>query len=355
MTTITMIQRIEEERKDQKLGEIKELNLDGCNATEIEGLTDEYSSLEKLSIADVGLTTLAGFPALPKLVKLDLSGNPITEGLDALSKCTNLTTLNLSGNKLASIKDLAPLASLENLSHLELSNCELVSEENYRKEVFALLPQLSFLDGLDQNGEEESDVKASGDGVNGSNNGHAGHDEEDENDAEDETEEDDEEEIGLSALQGSKELESDEEDYVPGDEEEEEPELEDEEEDEEDSNVEEELPNLSDAGVTGPRRAQKRAAEDDGEDVSDAKIPATEDMRDCFIPDSSVLFSTCPMIKLILPIKNQSIITMATSPRLRLSFTRLKVSELGSEGPCCSLRLRSSGSLYSVLQAFTYK
>lgn len=273
-----MTQRIEEERKDQKLGEIKELNLDGCNATEIEGLTDEYSSLEKLSIVDVGLTTLAGFPALPKLVKLDLSGNPIAEGLEALAKCTSLTTLNLSGNKLASIKDLAPLASLENLSHLELSTCDLVCEENYRKDVFALLPQLSFLDGLDQNGEEESDVKASGDGVNGSNNGHTGHDEEDEDDAEDETE--DEEEIGLSALQGSKELESDAEDYVPGEEEEEEPEIEeDDEEDGGDSNVEDELPNLSDAGVTGPRRAQKRAAEEDGEDASEAKIPATEDSQ----------------------------------------------------------------------------
>ncbi|KAM3188245.1 hypothetical protein ACTXT7_000644 [Hymenolepis weldensis] len=280
MPSLTMVQRIEEERKDQKLGEIKELNLDGCTATEIEGLTDEYSSLEKLSIVGAGLTTLAGFPALPKLVKLDLSGNPITTGLDALAKCPNLTTLNLSGNKLASIKDLAPLESLENLSHLELSNCELVSEENYRKEVFAFLPQLLYLDGLDQNGEEESDVKASGDGVNGSKNGHTAHDdEEEEEDAEDESDEEDEEEIGLSALQGSKELESDEEDYVPGEEEEEEPELEDDDEDEEESNVEEELPSLSDAGVTGPRRAQKRAAEDDGEDASEAKIVATEDSQ----------------------------------------------------------------------------
>lgn len=49
---------------------VKELDLDGCTATEIEGLTDEYSSLEKLSIAGVGLTTLAGFPALPSLVKV---------------------------------------------------------------------------------------------------------------------------------------------------------------------------------------------------------------------------------------------------------------------------------------------
>lgn len=196
-----------------------------------------------------------------------------------------MTSLNLSGNKLATIKDLAPLASLENLTHLELSDCELVSLDNYRKEVFALLPNLMFLDGLDQNGVEESEMRALGEGLNGSKNGTertsrpAEDDEEQEDDEEDEGDEsEEEEELGLSALQGSKELESDEEDYVPG-EEEDEPEVEDEDEESEDSYIEEELKNLSDAGVTDNRRAQKRSAEDEGEGASEAKIPATEDSQ----------------------------------------------------------------------------
>lgn len=70
MSALSMSQRIESEKNDMKLGEIKELVLDGCSATEIEGLTDEYTSLEKLSMVGVGLTSLAGLPALPALTKV---------------------------------------------------------------------------------------------------------------------------------------------------------------------------------------------------------------------------------------------------------------------------------------------
>ena len=159
-----------------------------------------------------------------------MSGNPVAGGLEALAKCPKLASLNLSGNKLAAVSDLAPLASLENLSHLELGNCDLVSSENYRKEVFSLLPHLKYLDGLDQSGVEEANGKASGEAVNGVKNGHVvadddeadaseeqvEEDEENEGAYEDDGDEEGEEDIGLSALQASKELEDDEEDYVPG-------------------------------------------------------------------------------------------------------------------------------------------
>ncbi|QQP53198.1 Uncharacterized protein FKW44_005579, partial [Caligus rogercresseyi] len=48
---------------------ITELNLDNSRATQIEGLTDEYANLSSLSLISVGLTTLKGFPSLPKLQK----------------------------------------------------------------------------------------------------------------------------------------------------------------------------------------------------------------------------------------------------------------------------------------------
>ncbi|KAL5105841.1 Acidic leucine-rich nuclear phosphoprotein 32-related protein [Taenia crassiceps] len=274
MSATTMSQRIEAEREGRKLGE--ELNLEGCSATEVEGLTDEYTCLENLNMSNVGLTTLAGLPALPALTHLDVSGNPITDGLDALKCCPSLVSLNLSGNKLTAIADLAPLASLENLSHLEMGDCDLV------------------LDGLDQNGVEESSERVAGDVVNGPKNGHVvasandeaddEDEEDDEGQDEDEEEEDDEDDIGISALQGSKDLEDDEEDYVPGDgeddaeDEEEEDEGDEDEEAEEGENVEDEIANLSGSGVTDARRAQKRPADDsDAVGVSEAKVAATED------------------------------------------------------------------------------
>lgn len=58
--------------------QVKELNLDNCRSTNIVGLSDEYVNLEILSLNNVGLTTLKGFPTLPKLRKLELSDNRYT-------------------------------------------------------------------------------------------------------------------------------------------------------------------------------------------------------------------------------------------------------------------------------------
>ena len=47
--------------------QVKELYLDNCRASTIEGLTDKYEDLEVLSMINIGLTSLKGFPAYPKL------------------------------------------------------------------------------------------------------------------------------------------------------------------------------------------------------------------------------------------------------------------------------------------------
>ena len=50
--------------------QVKDLILDNTHATQIEGLTDEYTALESLSLINVGLTSLKGFPKLPNLQKV---------------------------------------------------------------------------------------------------------------------------------------------------------------------------------------------------------------------------------------------------------------------------------------------
>jgi len=163
-----MENRIELERRGRNKEQIAELNLDNCRSTSIVGLSDEYRNLEILSLINVGLTSLKGIPVLSDLRKLELSDNRISSGLDNLSKTPSLTHLSLSGNKLKDIEALQPLAQLKNLRSLDLFNCEVTTEKDYRTKVFELLPQLSYLDGTDkagkENEEEESEEEDGEDG-----------------------------------------------------------------------------------------------------------------------------------------------------------------------------------------------
>lgn len=47
--------------------------------------------------------------------------------------------------------------SFANLKSLDLFNCEVTNEEEYKDKVFELLSQLKYLDGYDQNDEEAED------------------------------------------------------------------------------------------------------------------------------------------------------------------------------------------------------
>ncbi|CAH8624357.1 unnamed protein product [Heterobilharzia americana] len=162
MTYMTLVQRVELERGKREPGEITELNLDNSKSVDVEGLTDEYSSLEVLSMTNVGLQSLAGLPCLTSLksvspsdftntaLKLELSSNLISGGLDALLKCPNIEQLNLSSNKIESVEALLPLAKLSELRSLDLGNCPVTATDNYRKKTFAIIPSLKYLDGLDE-------------------------------------------------------------------------------------------------------------------------------------------------------------------------------------------------------------
>ncbi|XP_068611760.1 acidic leucine-rich nuclear phosphoprotein 32 family member A-like isoform X6 [Brachionichthys hirsutus] len=171
--------------------EVQELVLDNCRATEgkIEGITDEFSNLERLSLINAGLTSVADVPKLDKLKKLELSDNRISSGLEVLAeRLVNLTHLNLSGNKFKDISTLEPLKKLPQLKSLDLFNCEVTNLADYRESIFKLLPQLTYLDGYDVD-DCESDSDGEGDGVDD--------DEEEECESEDfeEEEEEDEEDV----------------------------------------------------------------------------------------------------------------------------------------------------------------
>ncbi|XP_015919759.1 acidic leucine-rich nuclear phosphoprotein 32 family member A [Parasteatoda tepidariorum] len=210
-----MEKRIDLERRLKSPDEIKELVLDNCRSTQIVGLSDEFCNLEILSLINVGLTSLKGYPKLPNLKKLELSDNRISGGLNYLSGSPKLVTLNLSGNKIATLDALEPLKEFKNLKHLDLFNCEVTTVDGYRDKVFSLLPSLQYLDGFDQN-EKEADDSEEENGTHGKFDGDSElEDEEDEDEENEEEEDEDEEEVGLEHLQNSIDEESEGDDYDP--------------------------------------------------------------------------------------------------------------------------------------------
>ncbi|XP_073542384.1 putative acidic leucine-rich nuclear phosphoprotein 32 family member C isoform X2 [Phyllobates terribilis] len=192
-----MEKRLDLELRNRKAAEVKEMVLDNCRSDEgkITGLTAEFVNLEFLSMININLLSVANLPKLEKLKKLELSDNRISGGLEVLAEKTpNLTHLNLSGNKIKDINTLEPLKKLNHLMSLDLFNCEVTMLNNYRESVFALLPQLTLLDGFDADDQEEPDSDP--DGEDADENGEEGEDDEDEEEL-DEDELDEEDEDGV--------------------------------------------------------------------------------------------------------------------------------------------------------------
>ncbi|XP_056616331.1 acidic leucine-rich nuclear phosphoprotein 32 family member A isoform X2 [Triplophysa dalaica] len=255
-STMDMKKRIHLELRNRTPSDVKELVLDNCRSNEgkIEGLTDEFEELEFLSTINVGLTSVANLPKLNKLKKLELSDNRISGGLEVLAeKCPNLTHLNLSGNKIKDLSTIEPLKKLESLKSLDLFNCEVTNLNDYRDNVFKLLPQLTFLDGYDKDDKEapDSDAEAYVEGLD---------------DDDDDEEEGEEEEYDEDAAPGDEdEEEGDDDDEEEGEEEEEE-EISGEEEEEEELNdgeVEDEEECEEERGQKRKREPEEEGEEDD--------------------------------------------------------------------------------------------
>ncbi|XP_068631010.1 acidic leucine-rich nuclear phosphoprotein 32 family member A isoform X2 [Battus philenor] len=185
-----MEKRVVLELRGRNPSQVKELNLDNCRSTNIVGLTDEYTNLEILSLNNVGLTSLKGFPTLPNLLKLELSDNRISNGLNFLNGCKKLTYLNLSGNKIRDLEALKPLEEFEKLKNLDLFNNEVTRIEDYKSKVFALHPSLKYLDGFDKEDREAEDSDGFSDGYEEMNGNNDSEDDESDDDVEEEEDDD---------------------------------------------------------------------------------------------------------------------------------------------------------------------
>lgn len=161
------------ELRDRDPATVEDLVLDGCESTEIEGLSDKLVKLQSLSMVHVGLQSLKNLPKLPMLGKLDISDNSIAGGLEHVAdNCPELLHLNLASNKIAKIEDLEPLKKMK-LCELDLFNNPLTagSDGEYRSKIFEMIPSLQILDGADVNGEDVDDSLDGEDGVEGEDSG----------------------------------------------------------------------------------------------------------------------------------------------------------------------------------------
>ena len=117
---------------------------------------DRFTNLVTLSLGSVNLTSLANFPELPKLQSLLLSDNRIAGGLEALTaaKLDQLTELDLSNNKLASLPSLKPLAGLRSLQALHVqANPVENSVKGLRQALFTMIAALQYVDDTDRFGK----------------------------------------------------------------------------------------------------------------------------------------------------------------------------------------------------------
>lgn len=172
-------------------------------------LLGRYPSLEELSVAGARLSSLAGLPRLPALRRLSLPDNRLSgaASLAAVAESCGATLrhLDLGNNRFADVAELAPLAP-HGVESLDLYQCPVTKAKGYRDKVFALIPSLKFLDGMDAEGndcldsdDEEDEEEDEGD----EDDEEEGDEEEDEEEGEEEAE-DEEDEAGADEEDESK-------------------------------------------------------------------------------------------------------------------------------------------------------
>lgn len=280
--------RIGLEKQNKRNDQVTELILDNCRASQVSGLTDEFVNLETLSLINVGLVTLKGFPKLPKLKKLELSDNRLTGGLNLLHGSPKLQHLNISGNRIKDLDVLEPLKDFHDLVNLDLYNCEVTHSDDYRQTVFDLLPNLLSLDGYDRNEKEVEDNDESEDESSDVENSHRitredndDNDDDDDDDDESSDEYDEEECIGNESMGDDEELEDGSSDYDDGEY--------DEEDDEEEADADGQNPSSEAAAAVAAAAAAAIAANIDSgtneghlkEDTNDDSLGNVENGDEC--------------------------------------------------------------------------
>ncbi|KAJ3065950.1 Leucine-rich repeat-containing protein 9 [Podochytrium sp. JEL0797] len=143
---------------------LKRLFLYSNKIKRIQGL-DTLKNLEVLWLSDNEITRIEKLRSLKHLKELHLGNNKISCIGESLNENMSLETLNISGNKLSSFREILFLAILPKLSCLSLSDPNyadnpICSLSNYQTHVIFHLPNLHVLDTLEVTEESRRIISA---------------------------------------------------------------------------------------------------------------------------------------------------------------------------------------------------
>jgi len=187
--------------------DVDEIVLDETEISEITPeLKKKLESIEgisTLSLNNCSITSLANFPSLPTLIRLEIMNNKFPAAdLKHLAGLTELQSLSISENNVNTVEDLKPLYSLP-LAQLDLSGTAVADQADYRDKVFAVFKDLQILDNSDKDGNEveyddddfeDEDGEEGDEDMDDDEEGYDDDEEEDEEDYDEDDEDDDEEE-----------------------------------------------------------------------------------------------------------------------------------------------------------------
>lgn len=112
----------------------RELSLRGCAIPRIENLGVTRDQLDTLDLTDNDVSQLGSFPHLDRLSTLLLSNNLVSRIEPRLAfSLPRLTTLVLTGNRIADFAQLAPLGRFPMLEYLTLQGNPVTREKYYRE------------------------------------------------------------------------------------------------------------------------------------------------------------------------------------------------------------------------------
>ncbi|XP_069063527.1 leucine-rich repeat-containing protein 9 [Pleurodeles waltl] len=137
-----------------------------CNAIDVIENLEGLTRLETLWLNNNQISFVEGLHTLQNLKELNLAGNLISTIGDCLDPNEELQTVNLSGNRLCSFKELTNLARLPNLKDLGLNDPQYSSNPvcrlcNYATHILYHMPHLQRLDTYDVDHKSIKDLAES--------------------------------------------------------------------------------------------------------------------------------------------------------------------------------------------------